>query len=102
MGQGDPKQRKLTFDKMDESERSSSTSRQQDAEGAANSLTGMDGTATIMAELQAGLHAMDNRLDTITSRLDRMGERLDNHRTRLGKAEQRISDHEDHSCELTR
>ncbi|KAJ1145903.1 hypothetical protein NDU88_012186 [Pleurodeles waltl] len=93
MGKGDPKQRKLAFDKQTPHNTAPTVAEM------GNSVDGDSdtppGTNAIFMELHAGFRAIDVRFDTIVGRLYRMGECLDRHDTRMAQSEDRIFETED-------
>lgn len=100
MGCGDPKQRQLSFEATktrrreggEDAVRGESTERADPPEADRPAL---EGTAAIMAELQAGFKAIDARFDDLGARIDTIHNRVEQHEARIDTAEKHISEVED-------
>ncbi|KAJ1117869.1 hypothetical protein NDU88_006065 [Pleurodeles waltl] len=97
MGCGDPKQRKLPFERARESDRRVLMENVVGGMTDAPEGESPPDMTTITTKLQSGFWAIDARFKTPTARLGCMGEQLDCHKLHLGGAEELISSLEDNS-----
>mgnify|MGYP002804780262 CR=1 FL=1 len=99
---GEPKQKKLAFERSKSAERPKTPVSMAESTRDAGRTDPPVGLESIMAELKTGFRAIDARFDTIMTPLDRMGERLDKQDTRIQNAEGRVSTLEDTSAAVVK